>query len=267
MHTLFRAAWQCALRKVDGHPKQMLSISSGRMRLGGCLFKSLILSAVLVLSIPLVTSNNAQAKLIRSSQAQAPVQELDFRGKYNLVDGPSHFSDSGIEFPAYADIENHLAELAKKYPSFAQVVHYGKSVGGRSLTLLRIADASLPQGTSTRPAIEISGAIHGNEYLGIEEQLAAYFLEHRSELPGLQSYLAKGGVIYFIPVVNPDGLENRARLNENVIDLNRDFDMLTKGEHRFTQPESTLLARYLETIYRPISFNSKSPSTTTAAFR
>jgi predicted deacylase len=165
----------------------------------------------------------------------------------SLVDGPHILEDSGVRpWPKYLDIQNKLLQVAVKFPKQAQVVKYGKTVKNLDLTLLRIESPSANRTQPGRPAVEISGAIHGNEYLGIEENLAIYFLEHQNELRGFQLFMAAGGVVYVIPVVNPDGFERQRRQNFHGEDLNRDFDILPTGEKKFTQPETQALARYID---------------------
>ena len=85
-----------------------------------------------------------------------------------------------------------------------------------------------------------------HEYLGIEDRLPEHFLDNTTRMPGLTAFLEKGGIIYVIPVINPDGFTRKRRLNENGADLNRDFDLLPRNDARFTQPETRALADFLE---------------------
>ncbi len=170
----------------------------------------------------------------------------DFLLKHNLVDGPDFFGDSDVKHIPYDQLMKGLADLAARYPERAKVVKFGKTILGRDLNVLRIEDTSSGHVEPGRAAVEISGAIHGNEYLGIEDKLAAYFLEHTDKMPGLSLYLAAGGVIYVIPVINPDGYEALERGNKNGTDLNRDFDILPTHENRFTQPETSALKNFLD---------------------
>ena len=165
----------------------------------------------------------------------------------NYVDGFRILGDSGVNpWPQYSSIQKRLIDAAQKYPSLAQYVSYGKTVQGRDLSLLRIESPSAASNRAGRPAVEISGTIHGNEYLGIEDDMAVALLEHQKEMPGLQLFLAAGGVIYFIPIVNPDGFTNRGRANSNGTDLNRDFDVLPIQKKAFLEPETASLSNYLE---------------------
>ncbi len=194
------------------------------------------MKTTMVLAFALVTSLGAYAL--------EPARILDFHGISNLVDGQSGRTGTLVKYPAYTEIESKLRRAAERHPGSATLARYGQSVGGLSLNVLRIARANVR--VDARPAVQISGVIHGNEYLGIEDALAEHFLDSQSSMPGLDAFLAKGGVVYFIPIVNPDGFARKRRLNDNGADLNRDFDLLPMNDMRFSQPETRALADYLE---------------------
>jgi hypothetical protein len=177
--------------------------------------------------------------------AQAFGPTGDDRNTVNRVDGPIPFGDSGVTYRPYADIEKNLEGLVSSNPRISTLVHYGKTIGGRNLTMVRLESKDADLTRRNRPAVEISGAIHGNEYLGIEEALITQFISEPKKMPGLSLFLASGGVVYFIPVVNPDGYEARQRANLNRADLNRDFDV-PNGTLKFREPETRQLADYLD---------------------
>jgi len=169
---------------------------------------------------------------------------LDVFGVSNLVDGPSGMSVTPVTYPSYQEMEAKLGRMVQRHTARAQMISYGRTVNGLSLNVIRIA---LPQrGRGERPAVQISGVIHGNEYLGIEDRLPEHFLDNTTRMPGLTAFLEKGGIIYVIPVINPDGFTRKRRLNQNGADLNRDFDLLPRNDARFTQPETRALADFLE---------------------
>lgn len=155
------------------------------------------------------------------------------------------FSDSGIRGPAYSEILAAHAQLATQYPGWASVHDYGASVDGRILRAVRIQNPDLPEGEH-RPGVIISGSIHGNEYLNIEDRLAAWFLANKATSPGLMRYLNAGGVIYVIPILNPDGYDTRNRGNSNGVDLNRDFDLIPVQEPNFREVETSSLRDFLD---------------------
>lgn len=152
-------------------------------------------------------------------------------------------SDSGIDGPAYAAIETELVQLQVEYPALAQRVVYGKSVKGANLNLIRIATPNAQQNIGR--AVVITGATHGNEYLGIEDKLPRVFLAGLKELPRLRDFLMKGGIVYIAPIFNPDGYAADGRGNANGIDLNRDFPLPPTGKPGFTQPETKFFVDYL----------------------
>jgi hypothetical protein len=161
---------------------------------------------------------------------------------------------SGIDGPSWHAIRAALGEVAAHSEGWAQVVDYGRSVGGQPLRLIRIAapaprgDAptgpaaatpSTPSTPSTDqgergepgepgaaeiPVVLITGATHGDEYLAIEDRLPGWLVEHRASSQGVARFLAAGGVILVAPIVNPDGYERHTRENNDDVDLNRDFD-------------------------------------------
>jgi predicted deacylase len=76
---------------------------------------------------------------------------------------------------------------------------------------------------SKRPAVLITQAIHGNEYQQIVDRLVLDYSNGKKTLPGLEDFLEGGGLVYLVPIVNPDGYERRQRENRQGYDLNRDW--------------------------------------------
>src|SRR5690606_4664290 len=99
----------------------------------------------------------------------------------------------------------------------------------------------------TRTAVVMTGAIHGNEYLNIEDRLPEELIARaRSGSGSVASFLSAGGVLVFVPIVNPDGYESRSRYNAKGVDLNRDWDVPSVGHTGFKQVESAALSNALE---------------------
>jgi len=157
-------------------------------------------------------------------------------------------SDSGIDGPPYRDIVQQMATLELEFPHLVKVESYGQSVFGVNLTIVKIEDrrAAVPRyGTSPRPAVLISGATHGNEYLAIEDRLPGEFARNRGRLAGVDRFLQGGGVIYIVPILNPDGYDRDQRENGNYQDLNRDFPLPPQELPGLYQPETRQLVDFL----------------------
>ena len=156
------------------------------------------------------------------------------------------FSDSGIEGPTYEVQQAEMEAVAATFPGQATIQTYGDSVGGLPLKLVKITGAEYKPFGKQRPAVLISGSTHGNEYLNIADRLPRYFLENQKLLAGFGTFLQAGGVVYIIPVLNPDGYNRDMRRNLNNVDLNRDFDLLPEEESHFEEPETRELAQHFE---------------------
>lgn len=88
------------------------------------------------------------------------------------------------------------------------------------------------------PLVVINGAIHGDEFLGVEDRLPEWFLRQGLGVASIQKFLASGGEILFIPVMNPDGYVEDQRWNSSGADLNRDFELKRTGHPPSTEVET-----------------------------
>ena len=165
-------------------------------------------------------------------------------------------SDSGISRRPLTAIHQEFANLAASQSHRADWIQYGTSVNGKPLMVLKVHDKNLPSNpTSKRPAILISEAIHGNEYLHITDRLPFEFLRAGGSPSTFEHFLAAGGVIYFVPIMNPDGYSNGLRENARGADLNRDFTIRAAGNNAFKQPETRFITQYMasETAHQNLS--------------
>jgi predicted deacylase len=152
------------------------------------------------------------------------------------------YSDSEIRGPQYASIVTELQRLARSYPRLAKAVTYGQSPAGKPLSLIKIENSEVAKNL---PAVYIGGAIHGNEYLNIEDRLPVWFLE-QSQVPGsVARFLDAGGAIYIAPILNPDGYDRRRRENNRGIDLNRDFPVKAGNVEGLREVETSSLVTFL----------------------
>ncbi len=151
-----------------------------------------------------------------------------------------HESYSGVTGPKYEKIVADLQALTAAYPKWVDYVPYGVTVQGRTLSAVRIWDHQ-PR-AQVRKTVVISGATHGDEYLGFEEKMVGVFMQSSQRLPGWQRFINQGGVLIYIPILNPDGYASVRRTNANGLDLNRDFSLKQFPGKGLTQPETKQLA-------------------------
>ncbi|MBP9706073.1 MAG: succinylglutamate desuccinylase/aspartoacylase family protein [Oligoflexales bacterium] len=161
-------------------------------------------------------------------------------------DGKFH-SFSGITGASYATISRDLKNLAHNN-GLVEISNYGNTALGQELIFLRIGqNIAVNTFTNKRPVIFISGATHGDEYLGIEDQLAdaisnAY--QNKTQI-GLVDFIDKGGLYYIVPILNPDGYTKKQRRNLAGFDLNRDFPLKRKNHKGLSQIETRTLSHFL----------------------
>lgn len=144
--------------------------------------------------------------------------------------------DSGIRGPAYSNIISTIKSLAQSNSVVAETISYGQTMGGREMVAIKIAKSMTS--TVQRPGVLITGSIHGNEFLNIENNLPEWFLKNRDTSPGLKKFLDNNGMLIIVPIYNPDGYDARRRENNNGTDLNRDYDGPTEGVTKFKEQES-----------------------------
>lgn len=182
---------------------------------------------------------------------------------------PLFASDSLIYGPPYAEIIKELIALEREFPDSALTINYGTSAGNQPLYLIKIQRRA--KFRINAPAVVITGATHGYEYLNIEDRLPRWILENQNSTAEIDHFLNLGGTLYIVPIFNPDGYEgivnetagtsidsaastlagqNRNRWNANQKDLNRDYDLIPLGEKKFTQPETLAFVEFLDTDLR-----------------
>jgi hypothetical protein len=134
-----------------------------------------------------------------------------------------------------------MKEVANKRPDIVTLVEYGKSIKGQTLTALILEPRNIPV---TKFAL-VTGATHGNEYLNIADRLTEALLDSPSEV--LLNYIASGGALLVVPIVNPDGYDRRRRGNSKRVDLNRDWPNTKSPQpSQFEQPETLALSQLVE---------------------
>lgn len=121
---------------------------------------------------------------------------------------------------------------AKSYK--VEEIQYGTSLAGRKLVAYKLSEPKL----DSRFAVMITGGVHGNEYMG----LVAQFPHEFSKMKSVKAYMNMGGVVYFVPKINPDGVMEGSRANGEGLDLNRTF----LKEYLSSKRESAELSKWFE---------------------
>lgn len=142
---------------------------------------------------------------------------------------------NGVEYYTFDRLSQQLKTWSESHPAITRLHSIGKSCEGRDIWALKVSDH--PELDEKEPAALIMGGTHAREWIGVEMPMAAI-----ARL--LQGYgtdetltrLVDEREIWFVPVVNPDGLvysqtqSKYWRKNRRVVDgrpqgvdLNRNF--------------------------------------------
>ncbi len=155
--------------------------------------------------------------------------------------GPEDFPDADAAFHNYGEAEAALKGLAAADPEHITVLEIGKSHEGRAITAVRFHEP----GEKEKPGIVFFGAHHAREHLSTEVPLGiASWIAENASRPEVAKLLQERD-IYFVPMVNPDGIEydiasgryryqrkNRRKNDDNSfgVDLNRNWPFQWKAD-------------------------------------
>ena len=175
----------------------------------------------------------------------------------------------------YGEIVSEMQGVASAGSGFAYMFSIGTSVQGRAIPGLKLGYPS--RDGRVKPAAAFLGAHHAREHLSTEVPLllARWIVEHASE--ARVKRLLETRDIYFLPVINPDGVEydiatgsyrwQRKNLKDNGdgsfgVDLNRNYDFRFGGEgasgwpgsdtyhgpSAFSEPETQAVRSFVEAL-------------------
>lgn len=119
-------------------------------------------------------------------------------------------------------VGDRLKTVATNYPNLVKMFSIGKSVKGRDLWVLKLAQNV--QNDDQRPEFKFIANMHGDEIVGRE--LMVLLIEDLAQNYGKDPFitdLMNKTQIYILPSMNPDGAKNVSRGNADYVDLNRDF--------------------------------------------
>lgn len=162
----------------------------------------------------------------------------------------------------YKDTQTRLNEFSNKYGSITYLFSAGKSVQKRELSVLKVGSGS--------KKIFINASHHPREYMGtiltlnqIQSLLEAYAANQAIDGYSIKKLLDKEVSFYFMPLVNPDGVQICVNgspsyyFNANKVDLNHNYDALwykeitktySTGPYAFSEPETQAVKALCENI-------------------
>ncbi len=145
-----------------------------------------------------------------------------------------------------------LIERLQKDPLFL-VNRVGKSVEGRNIYLVKLGRG--------QKKVLMWSQMHGNEPTATMALMDIFnFFRQKDDLTQWKNELLDSLTIYFIPMLNPDGVERFERRNALDIDLNRDAV-------RLQSPEAQILKRIHDQVQPDFAFNLHDQTTQYSAGR
>ncbi len=162
----------------------------------------------------------------------------------------------------YKDTETRLSELNKAYSNITYLFTAGQSVQKRNLSVLKVGNGP--------KKLFINASHHPREYMGtiltlhqIQYILEAYAANKTIDNCNIRKLLDKEISFYFMPLVNPDGVQICVNgspsyyFNANKVDLNHNYDALwfkeitknySTGPNAFSEPETQAVKALCEEI-------------------
>lgn len=220
-------------------------------------------------SVEEVKPDSAAGFATADAVAQAKAAGLKVRSQVSLRQrfGKLDFPAKDAIYHNYAELEADLRGLVARAPDLVSVFSIGKSTLGKDLWAVRLTRGARATQPSAKPGIVFLGTHHAREHLSTEVPLllARHLVENRTD-PEIAALLDSRDV-YFIPMVNPDGVEydveggryhmHRKNMARNAdgstgVDLNRNYgwgwggggasanprDDTYRGPSAFSEPES-----------------------------
>ncbi len=120
------------------------------------------------------------------------------------------------------DIAAQFAAWQTAFPNLCRYQSIGQSVNGQDLWAIKITKD--PDTAADKPVAGFISTIHGDEPIGTE--MCLRFCDLLLGGYGSDAHitaLLDTTVIWMLPLMNPDGMNNHTRYNANSLDLNRSF--------------------------------------------
>ncbi|HEV7710214.1 MAG TPA: M14 family metallopeptidase, partial [Asanoa sp.] len=167
--------------------------------------------------------------------------------------------DAFRPYNAPGGIRDELVATAARYPKLTEVVNFGKSTQGKTMTAVRVTKNAKNVRDGSRPAMLYMGAQHAREWITVEmnRRLLHYVLDNYGKDPAITNLVDKTE-LWFVPVANPDGYDYtftgdnrlwRKNLRDNDgdgqittvdgVDLNRNFAYKWGYDNEGSSPNPT----------------------------
>lgn len=200
-----------------------------------------------------------------------PAVKVSARARFGKLD----FPEKDSIFHNYKEVEAEMRGIAGRAPEVASVFSIGRTTLGKDMLAIRLTKGARGTQRSDKPGIVFLGTHHAREHLSTEIPLliAKYIVDNRAQ-PEIAQLLETRD-IYFVPMVNPDGVEydieggryhmHRKNMAKNAdgstgVDLNRNYawgwggggasadpgDDTYRGPSAFSEPESKAVRDFVE---------------------
>ncbi len=184
---------------------------------------------------------------------------------FGLTSTSLSYETANFQYHNYDALTVFLKRIATAYPQQTYLYSIGKSVQGRDLWVLALAQTHPDKHIPLRPEAKYVGNMHGNEVAGREVliHLIDYLLTNSTQDENV-AFILSNTRVHILPSMNPDGFENsvigecmttNGRQNANGVDLNRNFPDLFECNEVTHEPETQAILRWLKEIDFVLSAN------------
>lgn len=191
-------------------------------------------------------------------------------------------------YHTYENMQSHINAMRETYPSLVKIMEIGQSVENRTIFAVKISDNVEEDEADSEGVVYYDALTHAREPMGLETTLYYmwWLLENYTSNPEA-FYLVNNRELYFVPVVNPDGVvynettnpqggglwrKNRSANGECIgVDLNRNYSFAWgdpagssanvcsntyHGANAFSEPETQAIRDFTLQIQPSAAFSS-----------
>lgn len=170
-----------------------------------------ILSLLLAMAMLLTMSAFAAGK---TTLADIEKPDADFDIPANLyMDWSGSTATQQVKHHSYAEYEALMKELVSTYPELCSLYSIGHSAQERQLWCLEITNSRSKLAADEKTGIGIFGNIHGGEMESAESAMYTGWWILLNSDSNYVKYMLDNYVIYCVPMINPDGMEQSFTYN------------------------------------------------------